>query len=63
MQAFDYDKEEKIYIKSPLVFSEALSNLNSDSKTNVYLKLDNLQPAGSFKTRGISELAIQVALY
>lgn len=39
-----------LHIASPLLFSEALSKR---AKTNVYLKLESLQPSGSFKNRGI----------
>lgn len=39
------------HIKSPLVYSPLLSRQAGGH--NVYLKLDNLQPSGSFKIRGI----------
>jgi L-serine/L-threonine ammonia-lyase len=53
---------KKFHIVSPLIESEALSRLLSDEthKTNVYLKLDNNQPSGSFKIRGIGHLINQV---
>ena len=49
------------HIKSPLILSHDLSLLNSDTdfKCNVYLKLDNVQPSGSFKIRGIGNLVYQ----
>jgi L-serine/L-threonine ammonia-lyase len=39
-----------LHIQTPLVLSNALSKL---TQKNVWLKLDALQPSGSFKTRGI----------
>jgi L-serine/L-threonine ammonia-lyase len=39
-----------LHIQTPLVLSNALSTL---TKKNVWLKLDALQPSGSFKTRGV----------
>lgn len=42
-----------IHIKTPLIFSDYYSELVG---TNVYLKLENLQPTGSFKARGIGVL-------
>ena len=44
------------HIKTPLVESKKLSSL---VKKKVYLKLDNLQPSGSFKLRGIGNLALK----
>ena len=44
------------HIKTPLVESKKLSSL---AKKKVYLKLDNLQPSGSFKLRGIGNLALK----
>ncbi|XP_023576337.1 L-serine dehydratase/L-threonine deaminase isoform X2 [Octodon degus] len=41
---------EPLHIKSPLRDSMALSKV---ADTNVYLKMDNSQPSGSFKIRGI----------
>ncbi|WP_181347507.1 pyridoxal-phosphate dependent enzyme [Thalassobacillus sp. CUG 92003] len=42
-------RTEGIVSKTPLVYSEPLSDL---SKANVYLKLENTQPTGAFKLRG-----------
>ena len=42
-----------MHINSPFIYSDPLSDL---VKTNVYLKLDFLQPGGSFKIRGIAKL-------
>ncbi len=39
-----------LHIKTPLIYSPILSRL---IQTPVYLKLENLQPSGSFKIRGI----------
>jgi L-serine/L-threonine ammonia-lyase len=39
-----------LHIQTPLVLSNALSTL---TQKNVWLKLDALQPSGSFKTRGV----------
>ncbi|CAO1619587.1 unnamed protein product [Sympodiomycopsis kandeliae] len=48
---------KQCHIKSPLVYSPKLSK---QSGQNVYLKLDNLQPSGSFKIRGVGR-SVQVA--
>lgn len=45
------------HVKTPLLFSAPLTKLSGH---NVYLKLDNLQPSGSFKIRGIGK-SIQAA--
>ncbi|KAH9524228.1 hypothetical protein Btru_053846 [Bulinus truncatus] len=44
---------EKLYIETPVLCSTPLSKF---SGLQVYLKLDNLQPPGSFKLRGISHM-------
>ena len=41
--------EKKLYVKTPLIQSTA-----GKKDFQVYLKLENTQPSGSFKTRGIS---------
>ncbi|QSZ29413.1 hypothetical protein DSL72_003927 [Monilinia vaccinii-corymbosi] len=46
----------KPWIKTPLVRSAALSRV---AGCNVWLKLDNLQPSGSFKSRGIGNLLLR----
>ena len=45
--------EGKLHAKTPLIESPKLSNL---AKKQVLLKLDNLQPSGSFKIRGLGNL-------
>jgi L-serine/L-threonine ammonia-lyase len=47
----------KLYLESPLIFSEALSKI---AKTKIYLKLEALQPSGSFKNRGIGHFCAEV---
>lgn len=51
---------KQFYVKTPLVESKVLSELASKDgvKTNVYLKLDNIQPSGSFKLRGVGQLVL-----
>ncbi|KAH9946307.1 tryptophan synthase beta subunit-like PLP-dependent enzyme [Epithele typhae] len=44
----------KLWLETPLIRSTHLSSLLG---ANIYLKLDNLQPAQSFKSRGISHYA------
>ncbi|KAJ6781887.1 hypothetical protein PWT90_09928 [Aphanocladium album] len=44
------------YIETPLVKS---ANLSRAAGCNVYLKLENLQPSGSFKSRGIGHFMVQ----
>ncbi|MBT6538832.1 MAG: pyridoxal-phosphate dependent enzyme [Francisellaceae bacterium] len=44
---------ERLYVKTPLIYSDYYSDL---LEVNVYLKLENLQPSGSFKSRGIGVL-------
>lgn len=41
----------KLYIETPLVYSQSLS---AQYNRDVYLKLESLQPSGSFKIRGMS---------
>ncbi|CAL1537358.1 unnamed protein product [Lymnaea stagnalis] len=49
---------DKLYIETPVLHSFPLSDLTG---MKVYLKLDNLQPPGSFKMRGISHLIQKAA--
>ncbi|OAA70574.1 serine family amino acid catabolism-related protein [Cordyceps fumosorosea ARSEF 2679] len=44
------------YIETPLIKS---ANLSRIAGCNVYLKLENLQPSGSFKSRGIGHFMVQ----
>jgi threonine dehydratase len=45
------------YIETPLIESKILTELSKtdDNSTNVFLKLENIQPSGSFKIRGIGK--------
>ena len=43
-------KSSNLYLETPLLLSTCLSNRFG---YDVYLKLENVQPAGSFKIRGI----------
>ncbi|XP_021947022.1 L-serine dehydratase/L-threonine deaminase [Folsomia candida] len=44
---------EKISVRTPLIYSQPLSDI---AGRDVYLKLENTQPSGSFKLRGLSHL-------
>ncbi|KAB8304560.1 hypothetical protein EYC80_003942 [Monilinia laxa] len=46
----------KPWIRTPLVRSATLSRV---AGCNVWLKLDNLQPSGSFKSRGIGNFLLR----
>ncbi|KAI1761337.1 pyridoxal-phosphate dependent enzyme [Hypoxylon sp. FL1150] len=55
-----YDPEpQKLYIETPCIPSAALSRA---AGCNIFLKLENLQPSGSFKSRGIGNLMYQAML-
>lgn len=45
----------KPWIETPLIYSPSLSRR---AGCNIYLKLENLQPSGSFKSRGIGNLML-----
>lgn len=45
------------HLNTPLLESSAMSKL---AGTGVYLKMENSQPSGSFKIRGIGHLCQQV---
>jgi len=47
------------WIETPLVHSRPLSNA---AGCNIYLKLENLQPSGSFKSRGIGNMMSRAIL-
>ena len=49
---------EDLFIKTPLIESVELKEL---CPRKVFLKLENCQPSGSFKMRGISRLCQQVS--
>ncbi|CBY10629.1 unnamed protein product [Oikopleura dioica] len=58
--SYNYEKNsDALHIVSPLAESPKLSDL---AKHEVLLKLDNLQPAGSFKIRGIGKLVQQAKI-
>ncbi|KAJ4109023.1 catabolic L-serine/threonine dehydratase [Fusarium oxysporum] len=46
------------WIRTPCLLNPQLSRV---AGCNVYLKLENLQPSGSFKSRGIGNLMTQAA--
>lgn len=56
------NNQEAFHIVSPLIESDEISNLlkNGLNEPKVYLKLDNVQPSGSFKIRGIGHLINKV---
>ena len=54
------DHVEKLYLETPLIESTSMSNM---TRKQVYLKLENVQPSGSFKLRGISYHCKKVNLY
>ena len=41
---------------APIAFRTPLVPLNADAPASVYLKLENLQPIGSFKIRGAANV-------
>ncbi|KAI1827894.1 tryptophan synthase beta subunit-like PLP-dependent enzyme [Xylaria intraflava] len=49
----------KLYVETPCIPSPELSRA---AGCNVYLKLENLQPSGSFKSRGVGTLMSQALL-
>ncbi|KAK4192994.1 catabolic L-serine/threonine dehydratase [Podospora australis] len=49
----------KPWVETPLVFSAPLSR---QVGCNIYLKLENVQPSGSFKSRGIGNMMLQSLL-
>ena len=60
MNYYEHKEEnELLHIVTPLKYSKALSKLIPGA-TEVYMKLENCQPAGSFKSRGIGQLARKV---
>jgi len=46
-----------MYVQTPLIESRTLAKV---AGCNVYLKLENTQPSGSFKLRGISNVVHKV---
>lgn len=53
------EENEPLHIVTPLKYSKALSKLMPGA-AEVYMKLENCQPSGSFKIRGIGQLARKV---
>ena len=53
---------DAFHVTSPLVESDELSKLlqTGENDAKVFLKLDNIQPSGSFKIRGIGHLISEV---
>ena len=51
------DKESCLHIVTPVIYSEEVSN---SCNCDAFLKLDNLQPSGSFKIRGIGHMVKKV---
>jgi L-serine/L-threonine ammonia-lyase len=58
VQAAEISSPSSLHIVTPLVYSEILSEKTGH---NIFLKLDALQPSGSFKIRGIGRVC-QVAV-
>jgi threonine dehydratase len=57
------ERKDTYYIKTPLIRSHELSLIYSEGdekKRNILLKLENCQPSGSYKLRGISNLVLKV---
>lgn len=52
--------QSSLHIESPILQSNKLSELVSPT-TNVWLKMDNMQPSGSFKIRGIGARCTECA--
>lgn len=48
---------EKLYVETPVLYSHPLTKY---AGFEVFLKLENLQPPGSFKLRGISHMIQKV---
>lgn len=51
---------QRMHIKTPLIESNYLATLTGGSP--VFLKLENTQPCGSFKLRGISHVIQKVGI-
>lgn len=56
------NNQKTFHVVSPLIESDELSSWlkNAQNDTKVYLKLENVQPSGSFKMRGIGHLINEV---
>lgn len=54
------DLKTPIFARTPLMYSKPLSDL---IEREVFIKLENTQPSGSFKLRGLSVLCQEVRLF
>ena len=54
-----FSTKKQLYVKTPVLLSHQLT---SKAGYKVYLKLENLQPPGSFKIRGISHMIQKVKI-
>jgi L-serine/L-threonine ammonia-lyase len=59
MEGKNVSNSSNLYLQTPLLQSTCLSNRFG---YNVYLKLENVQPAGSFKIRGIGNRCKKVGI-
>jgi L-serine/L-threonine ammonia-lyase len=59
MHSHAYEENEPLHFVTPLKYSKPLSKLIPGA-TEVYIKLENCQPSGSYKIRGIGRLARKV---
>jgi threonine dehydratase len=53
------ERKEPLHFVTPLKYSKALSKL-VPGPTEVYMKMENCQPSGSYKIRGVGRLARKV---
>jgi L-serine/L-threonine ammonia-lyase len=53
-----FQESRSLYIQTPLIYSEPISRVSNSA---VWLKLEALQPSGSFKNRGMGRLCQQYA--
>ncbi|KAK0739247.1 tryptophan synthase beta subunit-like PLP-dependent enzyme [Apiosordaria backusii] len=49
----------KPWIETPLIYS---AHMSRNAGCNIYLKLENVQPSGSFKSRGIGNMMLEAVL-
>jgi L-serine/L-threonine ammonia-lyase len=59
MNSHDYEENEPLHFVTPLKYSKALSKLVPEA-TELYIKLENSQPSGSYKIRGVGRLVRKV---
>ena len=55
----DGEGERKLYVRTPLIESTPMSH---HAGACIHLKLENTQPSGTFKIRGISNHIIKVSI-